>query len=312
MGEAMSGVDYRTFAPFYQPGIYDNMAAADYHRDPCQEPSLSSSIAKLIFLSSPRHAAAAHPRLNPLAVEHEEEKFDVGTAAHALILEGMSNIAVIEAHDWRTKAAKEARDQARAEGKTPLLASKWADVQAMAGAIRGQLDLHTDGGAEMFTNGKPEQTLVWQEDDGAWCRARLDWLRTKFEPIPATVSHHIDDLKTCSNANPEVCSRTLFSLGYDIQAAFYLRGLKRLTGKDAMFRFAFIDKEAPYALSVVGLGPDAMVLAEKKVLFALERWRACLDAKDWPGYPRQTCWASLPTWEENRWLQKETEGKAFE
>jgi hypothetical protein len=285
------------------PGIYDNIPAVLYHADKlCPEPSLSSSIAKLLCLSSPMHARMAHPRLNPQAVEKEDERFDIGTAAHAVLLEGTAAVQIIDAKDWRTNVAKDARDKARAEGKIPLLPHIWKDVEAMVVSARRQLLEHTDGGQDMFRGGKPEQTLVWQEDDGTWCRSRTDWLR------PGAV----DDFKTCPNANPEVCSRTLFANGYDIQAAFYLRGVKRLTGEDAVFRFAFIEKESPYALSVVGLGPDAMMLAEKKVLYALEQWRECLDAKYWPGYPRQTCWASLPSWEENRWLVKETEGKVFE
>lgn len=147
----------------------------------------------------------------------------------------------------------------------------------------------------MFRAGKPESVLVWQEDNGAWCRARLDWLRAGA----------IDDLKTTPNANPEVCSRSLFGMGYDIQAAFYLRGLKRLTGEDAVFRFAFIEKEAPYALSVVGLTAGAMMLAERKVRYALELWKTCLDNNEWPGYEHRTCWAEMPSWAEAAWLAKE-------
>lgn len=277
------------------PGILDGMAAVTYHADPCPQPSLSSSIAKLLCLQSPKHAWAAHPRLNPQAVQQEEERFDVGTAAHALILEGASNIEIVQADDWRTKAAKEQRDAARAAGKTPLLAKKWADVQAMAQSIVGQLAEHTDGGQDMFKNGKPEQVLVWQEESGVWCRARLDWLR------PGAV----DDLKTTPNANPEVCSRTLFGNGYDISAAFYLRGLKRLTGEDAVFRFAFIETTQPHALSVVGLTAGAMMLAERKVRYALDLWKTCLDNNEWPGYEGKTAWAEAPPWSEAAWMAKE-------
>jgi hypothetical protein len=136
----------------------------------------------------------------------------------------------------------------------------------------------------MFTAGKPEQTLIWREDD-VWCRARLDWLR------PGA----IDDYKTTgASANPDTWSRSLFFSGFDIQVAWYLRGLKALTREDATFRFAVQETSPPYVLSVVGLGPDAMVLAEKKCLYALEVWRASLTSDEWRGYPRRTCWATLP------------------
>ena len=275
-------------------GIYD-MPAATYHADPCEAPSLSASIATRICLASPLHAFHAHPRLNPAAVDEESDAFDLGTAAHALLLQHNRDVVIIQADNWRTKDAREARDHARAAGQIPLLARVWADVLEMATTAREQLDAHTDGGAAMFLDGQAEQTLIWREDD-LWCRARLDWLR------PGA----IDDYKsTSASANPDTWSRTLFSHGFDLQAAWYLRGLRALTGIDAIFRFAVQETSPPYALSVVGLGPDALLLAEKKCLYALEVWRAGLATGDWPGYPTRTAWATLPAWEEARWLEKE-------
>ena len=283
-----------------QPGIY-TILAADYHADPCPEPSLSCSLAKMLCAASPLHAFYAHPRLNPQAVEENGNHFDLGTAAHALLLEGRDAMAIIDAPDWRTKAAKEQRDAARAAGQTPLLAHVAQDVVAMVGALRDHLHLHTDGGALMFTDGEPEQTLIWCEDD-VWCRARLDWLRSDRS--------RIDDYKTTSaSANPEMWARTMFGAGFDLQAAWYLRGLRAVSGDPlddpAAFRFAVQETSPPYAVSVIALNPDAMFLAEKKCLYAIEQFREAMASGDWRGYPRRTAYATLPAWEEARWLEKE-------
>jgi hypothetical protein len=295
-----------------EPGIY-TVTAADYHADPCPEPSLSSTIVKMLCLSSPLHAWHAHPRLNPAPVDDETEAMNIGTGAHALLLEGTdADIVVVDAKDWRTKAAQQARDDARAAGKTPLLASTWADVQAMVGALRAQLAWHTDGGADMFLDGTPEQTIIWREDD-VWCRARLDYLRAATvagvsvalaDPI-ARVS--VDDYKTTSaTANPDTWTRTMFYAGLDIQAAWYLRGLRAvLDHVDVSFRFCVQETFAPYALSVIGLGPDALLLAEKKCLYALDVWRESRARNDWAGYPRRTCYAALPMAHEAWWLERE-------
>jgi hypothetical protein len=281
------------------PGIYADIPRAAYHADPCVEPSLSASLIKKLCLESAAHAHYAHPRLNPAAVEENGEHFDIGTAAHALLLEGSKAIAVIDAKDYRTNAAKEARDLAYAADLTPLLVARWTDVQAMVAAARVQLARHTDGGAAMFTDGRPEQTLIWQEED-VWCRARLDWLREGM-PGPS-----IDDYKTTSaSANPDDWTRSLFFSGTDIQVAWYLRGLRALTEQDGVFRFAVQETYPPYALAVIGLGPDALMLAEKKCLYALEKWREARDRNDWQGYPRRTAWASLPMAHEAWWLEKE-------
>ena len=66
-----------------RPGIYE-LSAEEYHADPCPTPSLSSSIARTLLASSPHHAWWEHPRFNPGRVREEDEKFDLGTAAHAL------------------------------------------------------------------------------------------------------------------------------------------------------------------------------------------------------------------------------------
>lgn len=280
-------------------GIYA-MPAAEYHADPCDAPSLSASVATILCQQSPAHAYAAHPKLGAVAGE-EKAEFDLGSSAHALILEGSAdNVVVIEFDNYRTNAAKDLRDAARDAGRWPVLAKDWAQVQMVAARIRQQLDLHTDGPA-LFTAGQSERVLIWREPDfgNLWCRARLDWLSDD--------QGRIDDLKTTLNgtANPETWTRALFGMGADIQAAFYLRGLSALADIDATFRFAVAELFAPYEVSVISLGPAALQSAEKKVRYALETWQRCLKTGEWPGYPRRTCYAELPPYEEARWIEKE-------
>ena len=156
----------------------------------------------------------------------------------------------------------------------------------------------------LFKDGKPEQSL-FLEEDGVQCRARLDWLRDDRATI--------DDYKTTKgSANPEAWTRTLYSIGADIQAVFYLWGLESVESNvsDSLvprqFRFVVQEQAAPYALSVVTLGYAAMELAERKIEYAIGRWRECLAADSWPGYSEEVCEAELPGYEEVRWLDKET------
>lgn len=278
-------------------GIWD-IPAGDYHDDRLDaEPSLSSSIAHLICAQSPLHAFHQHPRLNPQVERKNATHLDIGTAAHALLLEDRNVIAVVDAPDWKTKRAQEERDQARAAGMVPLLVHQAAEVTAMVAAARDQLAAHR-ADPPLFADGRAEQTLVWQEGD-ITCRARLDWLRDDRAAI--------DDYKTTGrSANPAAYSgRTLYELGRDVQAAFYLRGVRALTGAEAAFRWAIQETTPPYALSVVAPGPAVLALAGKKVEYAIHRWRQCLDSGQWPGFPDEVCYADLPPWEEAAWLEKE-------
>ena len=281
------------------PGIFD-LPADIYHADPCERPSLSASIAKKLISESPLHAWTAHPRLNPNFAEQHEDKFDVGRVVHALLLEGREveeAVVIVDADSWRTNAAKAERDEARAHGMTALLTKNVQGVIAMLNATRAQL-ANVNATPPLLQNGKPEQTLIWEED-GVLCRALLDWLHNDHTAI--------DDLKTTSaSANPEAWTRrTLWSIGADIQTAFYLRGLKKITGADAELRYIVQETYPPYALSVVSLGPDVLAVAEAKVEWAINRWRECLTTDRWPAFPTQVCYAELPAWEESRWLERE-------
>lgn len=271
--------------------------AAAYHLDQFGEtPTLSATIARILCSQTPAHAKAAHPRLNPDYTRQDDEKFDIGNAVHSLLLEGDDKAFVIHADSWRTKDAKESRDEARAHGKVPLLVGQHESVLAMLEAVRGQISL-LDVDPAPFTAGKPEQTLTWDEN-GVACRARLDWLHDDHSCI--------DDLKTTSrSADPDAWGRTMFSMNYDIQAVLYMRGVKALTGEEPDFRFVIAETQPPFAVSIVALAPDALALANSKVDYALDLWARCLKSGRWEGWPNRVCYTEAPPWAEVRWLERE-------
>lgn len=288
-------------------GIHGDIEADTYHADTLTpEPALSAGAIKTITQHSPLHAWHQHPRLNPDHRAVERDTFDLGTVAHLLLLEGSayaSQVQVIEANDWRTKAAQEAKAEAREAGRTPLLARDWQRVTDMAHAVEAQL-LALPVTPAPLTNGQPEQTVVWQEDNGVWCRARIDWLHNDLTAI--------DDLKTTGRTgNPIDWARTAFwSLGCDIQTAFYLRGIERLTGQTPDWRYVVVENTPPYALSIVTVGASALDLGRQKVERAIRVWGECLESGAWPGYG--TAAVDLRGWEEADFLVRtyEIEGAA--
>ncbi|HET7255594.1 MAG TPA: PD-(D/E)XK nuclease-like domain-containing protein [Xanthobacteraceae bacterium] len=285
-----------------QPGVHD-ISCDDYHADPCPAPSLSSSIAKLLIERSPWHAKFNHPRLNPDYEPSESDKFDLGSAFHTLFLGKGSDIEIIEASDWRTKDAKEAREAARKAGLTPLLRHQYVQAQAMVDAVRRQVDHHEEA-ARAFENGAPERTIIWREDNGVWCRARLDWMPHFGVAYP--------DLKsTGAAANPANWGRkVMFDTGCDIQDAFYRRGLKKLELADehAYLLFVVAETEEPHAMATHRLTPAAAAMADRKVEHAINLFGLCSDRNWWPGYRRETAWHDPPPWHEQRWIEREDSG----
>lgn len=275
---------------FGNPGIYE-MSAEAYHRDPCPEPSLSSSIIKLLIERSAMHAWDAHPRLNPNHEAKNKTDFDIGSAAHKLLLGKGAAIVDLDFSDYKKAAAREARDAAYAAGKIPLLPHHREAVDRMVSAARMQIDA-LDMKRRPFTDGLPERVLIWKEGD-VWCRSMADWH-----------SHDgafLDDLKTTTNAHPEHCKRRIFELGYDMQAAWYRRGAESITGRAPEFRFVFVEREPPYALSVVVLKDSDLHAADEKIDLALERWEWCLVNSKWPGYPAQPVTVEAPMSAHFRW-----------
>ena len=117
-----------------EPGVY-TMDEADYHADPVPGGSLSCSGAKKLLASPARFA---YDREHPPAPTRAME---MGSAVHAheLVLGTGAQIVVIDADNYRTKAAQEAAAAAREAGAVPLLTAEHDQVQAMAAALRDHL-----------------------------------------------------------------------------------------------------------------------------------------------------------------------------
>lgn len=274
-----------------EPGVYV-MSMAEYLADPCPEPSLSHSIAKVLLAESPAHARKLHPRLNGGHLPPRKKAFDMGTAMHAAFLEGENATVRVPAKDFKTHAAQALRDAAYVEGKIPLSIPEGERFDAAVEMLHRKVGWLTDP-QPPFTAGKPEVTIIWQEPCGIWCRARADWLRDDRT--------YMDDLKIVGMSaslglGPGQFGRAIFALGHDIQAAFYRRGLRVLEQHAPKFRFvAYELKKHEITLSM--LDAEAMALAESKVERAIRIWAECLAEDRWPGYPRTVCLVEAPPYE---------------
>lgn len=271
---------------FLAAGIHD-LPSSQYHADAMgEQPALSNSILKILLSQTPRHAWLAHPRLNPDYERAESSKFDLGKAAHALLLEGVNICEVIEADDWRTNAAKAKREEARAAGKTPLLVHEFEQAMQMVGTALEYVEGSPLAG--LFSRGKGEQTLLWQKD-GVHCRALIDWLQDDRALVV--------DYKTSSAESPEAWIRGyMIQHGCDTQAAYTQQGLAAIGHHDVRFLFLVQQTEAPHMCFLVE--PDSVMrgIAESKIARGMRMWKECTEADVWPGYGTEVYQASPPPW----------------
>jgi hypothetical protein len=293
------------------PGVYDDMAAADYHADPVSDPSLSSSIAKLLIDATPRHAWAAHPRLNPTFAPDDDSKFDLGAAAHEMLLGRGAGFDVVDAANWQTKGAREERARSRAAGRTPILTEQFDRATDMARSVIERLAAIPEA-AELaeripgligccLANGVGERVVVWRDIGGPLCRAMLDF----HGPSRADVW----DLKTTGvGLSNEALSRLIINLGYDLSAGFYLRGLAQAFPEFAgrfRWRWIFVEDQAPFEVRVIEPNAELLAIGDRKAALAIEKWRRCLETGLWPGYPPTVARIVAPPWAFAKWNERE-------
>ena len=270
------------------PGVY-RMDAETYHADPVDGGSLSSSGARLLLPPS----CPAKFRWEQDHGEPPKAVFEFGTAAHRLVLGDGPELVVIDHDSWRTKAAKEAADEARAEGKVPLLADDYLVVEAMADAIRR----HPVAGP-LFTpgTGVAEAALVWRDEPtGVMCRALVDWLPDK---VPGR-RRILVDYKTARSGDPDTLGRAAHGYGYHQQDAWYSAGAKALGLADDDMAFLFVSQEKtpPYLVTLSEFDHEARLLGERLNRHALNVYCDCVETGRWPGYgDDQVARLYLPPW----------------
>lgn len=266
-------------------GVYDGIADAVYHSDPVAGGSLTSTELRRLVCPARYRWFRDNPQpYNPA--------FEFGHAAHRLALGAGADIVVIDHDSWRTKAAKEARDEAMADFKTPILVADWLTVQAMAAALRE----HPVAVAllDPARGGRPEQTLVWKHHLGPMARARADWF--------PNIEHGrviLTDYKTARSAEPRDFGRAAAAYGYHQQVAWYLDGVRATCGvTDPAFVFIVQEKDPPYLVNVIELDEVALKIGQARNEAAVGTFIECTRTGVWPGYGPDVELVSLPRWAE--------------
>ena len=270
-----------------QQGIV-KLTAEQYHADPAPTASLSSSIANILIDQSPLHAWLAHPRLNLRYEKTEDSRFDLGSAAHMMLLERREDrIVRVQAKDWRTNAAKDARAAAQANGQYAVLEHQYDDIVAMCTVAQDYL-LTTELG-DILATGDPERTVLWQEGP-LWYRCKPD-LMSQDRRI-------VLDYKSTSSAAPDFFSKQIGRMGYDLQSEFYKRGVSAVTGREGT-TFVMLVQEIspPYACSLMSLSNTFCEIGKLKVARAMNLWNDCVTQNSWPGYTNRILYAEPKPWD---------------
>lgn len=269
-------------------GQWLGVSERDYHADPCDQPSLSASVAKMLLNESPAHAYAYHPKLGGHRRE-DKASYGPGNIIHAILLGTVEeSLRVLSPDDFRkadgtmgeegfgTKRARAAKALAEAEGKTALTPSQFAGYQQIADRLRAKL---ADRGVAL--DGRTEQTVVWTElaDDGTevQCRGRLDHYARGV----------IDDLKTGLAVDPRKLARNAIDLGHDIQAAAYTRAIQAIIPDLAgriEYRWICVELVEPHCVTLARPAGSMLSMGLRRWRRAVNLWARCLRDGHWPEF----------------------------
>jgi hypothetical protein len=253
-----------------------NCSNAEYLRDPCAVPSLNATTAKVLLDRSPMHAWLQHPRLGNQPREPSKAQ-DEGQLIHTLLLGTGVDVEIINADNFRTKAAQQARDEAIEAGRLPVLADKYAAALAGVTQIKAHL---AQFGIEL--DGASEYGVEWTEpgDYGdVVCRTRLDH-----------VYHDkclILEIKKADSAHPLAAARAVESYRYHLQMAAEVRAFQALQEGPIDFLLVFVECEPPYAVLPARLNGQYAEIGKNQWLAAVRIWERCLRENHWPGYAEE-------------------------
>lgn len=258
-------------ATILAPEIRDGLSADEYHAD---RTSVSSTgLRKLLNPGCP--AQFKYDLDHPQAPKKE---FDLGHAAHKLVLGDGPDLEVVPGTRWDTKDAKAKIAEIRERGGVPLKDHELRQVQDMAVAIRQ----HPLAGP-LFAPGTgiAERSIFFTDPaTGVRCRVRPDWLKL-LGPMNLCV-----DYKSCKDAAPDAVARAIRDHSYHQQDPLYIDGIDAAMPADEGTRFIFVfqSKTAPYLITVRELNQQDRDIGRARNERALRIYADCTATGVWPDW----------------------------
>lgn len=263
-----------------KPEIIADLSDDQYH---AARDSLSFSGAKLLL--PPSCPAKFRERMdNPPKPKPE---YTFGHAAHRLILGKGAEIIEVDAPDWRSKAAREIRDQA-CNGIAPMLTHELEKARAMVAAVRA----HPTAGP-LFDHGGDAEPSLYADDPetGIRLRGRTDWITTLDGQLL------IVDFKTSDTADPLQFARKGAGYLYHGQHAWYTDLVKAVGLSDSpRFVDVVVEKTAPYVVTVVEFDAESVIEGRRLNRMAIDIYARCIETNEWPDYGPGVHTISVPIW----------------
>ena len=202
----------------------------------CREP-LSAYLARLDYVSSSalrRFLRTGRSAAQSIMPDPTSRDASLGDALHALLLEperfDESYLVLDAAHP-----PPAGLDDQGATARTWLSSDESLALDAMRRAV---LTYARAPLGDWFARGEKELSIYWTDDHGGRWKGRPDCFTEDV----------ILELKTASDVRPARFAKSRRRYGYDLQAALYLEGIARLTGRRPRFVYVAVESSRPHTV----------------------------------------------------------------
>jgi len=265
-----------------KPGIYLDLPRAEYEAiDAANYSTLK------LFEQSPAHA-----RERMLHPTEPTDAMELGTAIHTALLEPekfATQYIAAPTFDRRTAAGKAA--WVEFESKHPGRNYLAPDEMEICVGIIKTIDENETARLLLRGEGRNEVSVVWKdEESGLLCKGRIDRFTVLYSWSVVV------DVKSTASAYPIEFTKQSARMGYHVQAAFYMDGLRSLAPAERRYIILAIEKDRPYGISAMELDEQAVADGRARYRTYLKQYADAKRTGIWPGYPSGITPLSLPKW----------------
>jgi hypothetical protein len=267
--------------------LFTDMPAREYHA----LNRISQSAIKRLLRSPAHYRAWLDAPPSPSAA------MQFGTAVHSILFdppEVRPSVLAVVPDDAPTRRSNEGKawwanfDRLNS-GKVILDAEDYARALNCADAV-----LAHPRARAMIDECTREVSMIWTDDEsGIDCKARADLL--------APDRSFVVDLKTTLDASREAFQKSIWNFRYDLQAAFYMRGVRAAAGIGPhSFVIIAVEPDPPHGVALYRIDNRATFAAEADIARGLALFAECSEMNAWPAYSDEIMPIDVPKWAQSR------------
>jgi len=211
------------------------------------------------------------------AINEEQKTTDAmnfGTAAHYMLVEGEqvfnNEVAVLMGSPY-TKAYKENKADMLERYACVIKEAEFDNIKGMKENIVDEANMYLQADDKLT-----EASFYWYEGK-VLCKCRPDIICSPFKELHKPGEIYVVDYKTTKSCNPEQFADSVKYWGYDMQAAWYRRGMQKAGYVVKEFVFVAQEKVPPYASKVFIITDEQMDKAWEQMSVYLEDYNKYLD-----------------------------------